>query len=145
MVFRATCKPGCKPVYVIGASISVVCYKSKTLANGENPLLNKISKNGKRKYQSLGISVNQNNCDFAKNKPKPKCPNGEFIQRIILGKITDLQKEILEYSADKKDYTVTNLLGSNRSTIKEKTVGEFYDELLSDCKLLNKIANRLIY
>ena len=39
-------------------SISVVCYKSKTLSNGENPLMLQISKDGKRKYQSLGISIN---------------------------------------------------------------------------------------
>ena len=40
------------------ATISVVCYKSKTLSNGEHPLMLRISKDGKKKYQSLGISVN---------------------------------------------------------------------------------------
>jgi len=34
----------------MNASISVVCYKSKTLSNGENPLMLQISQNGKRKY-----------------------------------------------------------------------------------------------
>lgn len=129
----------------MNASISVVCYKSKTLANGENPLLIQISKNGKRKYQSLGLAVNRNDWDFAKNKPKPKCPNGDFIQKIILDKITDLQKKILEYNADKKDYTVTNLLNGNKSAIKVKTVGEFYDQLITDYKSSNKVGNRLIY
>ena len=38
------------------ATISVVCYKSKTLSNGEHPLMLRISKDGKKKYQSLGIS-----------------------------------------------------------------------------------------
>ena len=37
------------------ATISVVCYKSKTLSNGEHPLMLRISKDGKKKYQSLGI------------------------------------------------------------------------------------------
>lgn len=129
----------------MNASISVVCYKSKTLANGENPLLIQISQNGKRKYQSTGLTVNPNDWDFAKNKPKPKCPNGEFIQKIVLDKITDLQKKILEYNADKKDYTVTNLLSENKSAIKEKTVGEFYDQLITDFELSNKVGNRLIY
>jgi hypothetical protein len=41
----------------MNASISVVCYKSKTLSNGENPLMVQVSKNGKRKYQSLGVSI----------------------------------------------------------------------------------------
>ena len=38
----------------MNACISVVCYKSKTLSNGENPLMLQVSKGGKRKYQSWG-------------------------------------------------------------------------------------------
>ena len=36
------------------ATISVVCYKSKTLSNGEHPLMLRISKDGKKKYQKFG-------------------------------------------------------------------------------------------
>jgi len=36
---------------------NVLCYKSKTLANGENPLVIRICKDEKKKYQSLGISI----------------------------------------------------------------------------------------
>src|SRR5665647_623638 len=79
---------------LMNASISVVCYKSKTLSNGENPLMIQVSKNGKRKYQSLGLSVNHHNWDFTKNKPKPKCPNGELIQKIVLDKVTEFQKQL---------------------------------------------------
>ena len=67
----------------MNASLSVVCYKSKTLSNGENPLMLQVSRNGKRKYQSLGISVSPIHWDFKKNKPKPSCPNVEYIQKII--------------------------------------------------------------
>jgi len=38
----------------MNATISVVCYKSKTLSNGEHPLMLRICKDGKKKYQSLG-------------------------------------------------------------------------------------------
>ena len=59
----------------MNACVSVVCYKSKTLSNGENPLMLQVSKGGKRKYQSLGISINPKYWDFTRNKPKPNCPN----------------------------------------------------------------------
>jgi hypothetical protein len=72
----------------MNASISVVCYKSNTLSNGENPLMIQVSKNNKRKYQSLGLSVNPKYWDFSKNKPEPNCPNGDFIQKIILDEVT---------------------------------------------------------
>lgn len=141
----ASCKPRCKPVYTMNASISVVCYKSKTLSNGENPLMIQVSKNGKRKYQSLGVSINLQYWDFEKNKPKSNCPNGEFLQKILLDKIAEFQKQILQFNADQKDYTPTNLLEVNKSTIKEKTVGEFYKELILSYQLSNKAGNRLIY
>lgn len=38
------------------ATVKVLCYKSKTLANGEHPLMVCVRKDRKRKYQSLGIS-----------------------------------------------------------------------------------------
>ena len=129
----------------MNASISVVCYKSKTLSNGENPLMVQVSKNGKRKYQSLGVSINPKFWDFTKNKPKPNCPDGEFIQKIVLDKITEVQKQILEFNANQKDFTPTNLLDVNKSTIKEKTVSEFYKELILNYAQTNKVGNRLIY
>jgi site-specific recombinase XerD len=129
----------------MNASISVVCYKSKTLSNGENPLMIQISKNGRRKYQSLGISINPKYWDFTKNKPKPNCPDGPYIQKIVLDKVTEFQKQILEFNANQKDYTLTNLLGGNKQIIKEKTVGEFYNELILQYKQTGKAGNRLIY
>ena len=77
------------------ATISVVCYKSKTLSNGEHPLMLRISKDGKKKYQSLGISVNPKFWDFQKNKPKPKCPNLEYLQKILFVFITIEQPKLI--------------------------------------------------
>ena len=38
-------------------TIKVLCYKSKTLSNGEHPLMLCVCKDRKRKFQSLGISI----------------------------------------------------------------------------------------
>ena len=96
----------------MNATISIVCFKSKTLANGEHPLMVRISKNKKKKYKSLGISVLPQHWDFEKNKPKPNCPNKELILKIILEQEIEFQKQILELKSDKKDYTATTLLDS---------------------------------
>ena len=65
------------------ATINVVCYKWKTLANGENPLMLRVCKDGKAKYQSLGISVNSKHWNFKKNElEKPQLfapPRASFI------------------------------------------------------------------
>lgn len=65
------------------AITNVLCYKSKTLRNGKYPLMICVCKDGKRKYISLGISVNPKNWDFEKNKPKRNCPNREQIIKVL--------------------------------------------------------------
>jgi len=64
-----------------------------------------VSIHGKRKYQSLGISVHPDNWDFGKCKPKPSCPISEYIRKIISEKLLEMEKRILEYGAYGKDLT----------------------------------------
>ena len=113
------------------ATISVVCYKSKTLSNGEHPLMLRISKDGKKKYQSLGISVNPKFWDFQKNKPKPKCPNLEYLQKIILDKKLELQKKMLEIKSDQKEYSAATLIEANEKLQVAKNVDCFYKEIIA--------------
>ena len=129
----------------MNATISVVCYKSKTLSNGEHPLMLRICKDGKKKYQSLGISIKANLWDFVKEKPKSNCPNKEFIQKIILDKQTELQQRMLEMNSEQKEYTTTTLLCEESKKFELKTVSDFYQELIEKYKANSKCGNRLIY
>ncbi len=129
----------------MNASFSVVCYKSKTLSNGENPLMLQVTKGGKRKYQSLGISINPKFWDFTRNKPKPNCPNREYIQKIILDKQAELQQRMLEFNSEQKEYTTTTLLCDESKKFELKTVSDYYQELIEQLKADNKCGNRLIY
>ena len=70
----------------MNATVNILCYKSKTLSSGEHPLMIRVCKDGKKKYQSLGISVKPENWDFTKNQPKANCPNREAILRLIIQK-----------------------------------------------------------
>ena len=127
------------------ATINVVCYKWKTLANGENPLMLRVCKDGKAKYQSLGISVNPKHWNFKKNEPKSKCPNFEQIQKIILDKKVEIQKKMLEIRADQKDFTATTLIIKEEKKHLSTTVSGFYKEIIAQCEAENKCGNRLVY
>ena len=129
----------------MNATITVVCYQSKTLKNGEHPLMLRICKDNKKKYQSLGISVNPKHWDFVKNKPKPSCPNKQQIQKIILAKQAELQDRIMEYNVEQKSYTGTTLLNAESNKFQLKTVETFYKELIEEFAVDNKCGNRLIY
>ena len=54
----------------MNAKITVTCYRSKILSNGEAPLMVKITKNGKRSLKTRGISLNPRYWDFEREKPK---------------------------------------------------------------------------
>ena len=58
----------------MATSVKVICYKSKTLSNGEHPIMVRISKDGKKKYVSVGISIKPEFLNFNKNEPKLNCP-----------------------------------------------------------------------
>ena len=129
----------------MNASLSVVCYKSKRLSNGESPLMLQVSKGGKRQYQSLGVSVNPKFWDFSQNKPKSNCPNREYILKLILNKQAELQQRMLELNAEQKEYTTTTLLHDEHRKFELKTVKQFYQELIEQYKANEKCGNRLIY
>lgn len=92
------------------ATVKVLCYKSKTLANGEHPLMVCICKDRKRKYQSLGISIHPTHWDFKKNEPNELCPNRDEIRLLIQQKLYDMQKTILSKRIEGKEFTASSLL-----------------------------------
>ena len=107
------------------ATVNVLCYKSKTLSDGSHPLMLCVTKDGKRKYQSLKVSILPQFWDFIKNKPKRNCPNKEFIQKLINDKIEEYTQQILEFTVEQKDFTVTKLLQSISTITSKRTVYEF--------------------
>ena len=104
-----------------------------------------ICKDRKRKYQSLGISIDPKFWNFQKNEPKANCPNREQIQKIILTKKSELQNKILELHAETKDFTPTTLLNVNENKIDLKSVEDFYLELIKEYTSQGKCGNRLFY
>lgn len=121
-------------------TIKVLCYKSKTLSNGEHPLMVCVCKDGKRKYQSLGISIKAELWDFKANLPKAKCPNRERIILLINEKINEIQKVALDKRIVGKEFTAATLIESTSSkNCPHKTVGEYYLTYIQNLKKEKRI------
>lgn len=120
-------------------TVKVVCYKYKTLSNGESPLMIRVCKNGKKKYQSLGISIKVEQWDFKTNQPKAKCPNRDRIILLINEKISEIQKAALDKKIAGKDFTATTLIESTTNKTTCKTVGEYYLTYIQNLKKENRI------
>lgn len=128
----------------MSTTVNVICFRGKKLSNGESPLMIRICKDRKTKYQSIGISVNIDHWDFKKNRPKIGCPNKDYILKIIIDKEAEYQKKILELRADEKDFTASTLLES-KIKVKIKSVMEFYSELIEELRQANRMGNSKVY
>ena len=128
------------------ATISVICFKSKTLANGEHPLMLRITKDRNRTMKSLGVSVHPSNWDFDRNEPKPKCPDRKYIQQIILKVKSEYQTRLLEKAARDEDYTAETLVKEQtREQIQSETVESFYLRTVEQLKREGAVGNAYAY
>lgn len=127
------------------ATISVICYKSKTLSNGEHPLMLRIAQNGKSKYKSLKISVAAKHWDFDRNVPKPNCPSKDLINKIILKTKLEYQQKVLEKKANEEEFTASSLIHEQKDEIKAMTVEDFYKQLIEELKEKGQIGNSYAY
>ena len=93
----------------------------------------RVTKDRKRKYVSLGISVNPENWDFSKNQPKAECPNREYIELLIADKLKEYSAKIIELKATNQEFTSTTLVEKvcvNR--VNRKTVCDLFREHINN-------------
>lgn len=114
----------------MNTTIDVVCYKYKPLKNNEFPLKLRVTKDRKRKYVNLGISVLSNHWDFIKNRPTNLCPNKEFIEKIIVENILKYKNKIIQLKAYNKDFSAVSLVMGDEAPIANKSVGEVFKEYI---------------
>lgn len=125
-------------------TIKVLCYKSKTLSNGEHPLMLCVCKDKQRKYQSLGISVGARYWNFKENKLKADCPEYARIQLIIDSEIGKIKRKALDNRLEGKEFTATTLLEkSEKPPI--KTVGELYLQFIENLRRENRVRYAGMY
>jgi integrase len=126
--------------------IKIVCYKSKILANGEHPLMLRITQNKKIKYRSIGISCHPDLWDAKKNKPKKDHPNKDLIIAIIKEKELEYSTALLEFKKEKKDFTPeTLILRTEDPQLERRTVFQFFDEIIQRMIISKQVGNANVY
>ena len=114
----------------MATTINVQCYKSKTLKNGEHPLMLCICKDRARKYKSLNLSVKPEYWNFDKNEPKSNCPNREYISLLIAKKKAEYEKEAIKLKAEGRDFTADSLHDKINSPATARTVAELFNQYM---------------
>lgn len=128
-------------------TISIICYKHKVLANGESPLMLRVHKDGKRTMKSLGLSVNPQLWDFKKEEPKPKCPNRDYINQIILKTRLEYERKLLQMQVNEESFTAESFVRDNSAEkqIKAQTVEDFCKTLVADLRASENVGNSYAY
>ncbi len=111
----------------MSCTVNIMFYKSKTLSNGEHPLMICISKESKRKYLTLGVSILPQHWDFEKNKPKRNCPNKDLAQRLINEKVNPYTEYRLELNTINKEFTIANLIDKVNGISSKCSIQQLFD------------------
>ncbi|MDH6305921.1 site-specific recombinase XerD [Parabacteroides sp. PF5-5] len=122
----------------MSTTVNILCYKSKTLANGESPLMIRICKDGKKKYKSIGVSISPKYWDFKKGKLKRNCPNHDSIQSIITERIKQYSTQVIEFQTTQKEFTASSLIECLNKPLRRKTVKTFLENEIQRLKTENR-------
>lgn len=88
-------------------TITPILYISKTLANGEHPIMLRVCYNGKRLYKSIGISCNLS--EWNKDKKRVKGSRASSLNTIIIRELTKANDYVLSLEG-KDDYAASTII-----------------------------------
>lgn len=128
------------------SSIKVLLYTSKSLKNGEHPIMLRIIKDRKSKYISVGASCSTELWDEKKNLPKKKHPLFHELCVLIDTKKVAANKLLLEFANEQTDFSAeevkTVLTGSD---IKKQTVLAFFDTAIETLRRTDRLGTAEIF
>ena len=69
-----------------------------------------VTKDGKRKYEALGLSCHPDQWDFKKCTPKRNHPEKLKIEAIVQKRVSELQTQVLDLKMNEKEFSSESLL-----------------------------------
>ncbi|WP_302605121.1 site-specific integrase [uncultured Alistipes sp.] len=125
----------------MNTTIEAVLYTSKTLSNGQHPIMLRLTKNRKRKYISLHISLTPQYWDAEKCKPRRNCPDKERIEALIQQKTQELQSQVMDFKTNDKEYTLNTLVEKASHKVVRQTVEEYLNDYINRLLAEKRIGN----
>lgn len=111
------------------ATVTALLYTSKTLANGEHPVMIRVCYNGRRKYKSTGLSCPSRLWNAAKQEVRGRHPLSVNMNALIESELTRLKNKVLDYERQGMAYSVQSLLeASGRKPPSRKTLDDLFEE-----------------
>ena len=125
---------------MLTTSVEAICFNYRPKKDNTYPIMLRLTKSGKRKYVSLGVSVKEENWDFNKNIPKRNCPDRDTILSVIEKRTAEYRAQINGFIVENKDYTLETLVQRAESSVRNMTVGNYLDLFISQLAKENRIG-----
>ena len=130
---------------MLTTSVEAICLNYRPKKDNTFPIMLRLTKSGKSKYVSLGISVKEKDWDFKKNQPKKSCPDREAIVKLISDKVSAYNSLIMDLTARQQPFTVSSLILALENKTKVKTVSEMYDYLIDEFRKTDHLGTMSVY
>lgn len=127
------------------ANIGIICFKSKVLANGEHPLMLRISQGKLRYFKSLGISIKASCWNFDKEEPKRNYPNREQLLSIMNQTRQEYVNMMFELKALGKDFTPQSLAEYVERSCNKQNVGDYIQYIIQYMTAEKRLGNAKAY
>lgn len=124
----------------MSASAKVVLYTSKTLSNGEHPIMIRIIKDRKPAYISTGKSSPQKLWDFKNNLPKAKHPLKRELDILLPKKLSEANKTILNFENEEKYFSGEVVRSKLKKTFSRVSVFKYFETEIERLEKANRIG-----
>lgn len=118
--------------------VKVVLFTSKTLKNGEHPIMVRFTKNGKIKYFSTGKSCSKDLWDDAENYPRKKHPEYKELKAHIDKKKHEANKLVLSLETEEKEFTLDQVAKKYKRGSSKLSFFEFTDIVVKNLESVNR-------
>ena len=123
-------------------TITPIIYTSKTLANGEHPIMLRVCYNGKRSYKSIGISCKPS--EWSKDKNRVKGSRAASLNTVIARELTKANDYILSLEG-KEDYSASTIIKYlSKSAPTQITLYSLFEERIHFFKVEKQSHNNAV-
>ncbi|MEZ4939320.1 MAG: site-specific integrase [Saprospiraceae bacterium] len=129
------------------ASSKVVLFTSKTLKNGEHPIMLRLIQNRNIKYINLHASCLPDLWDEENNLPKKQHPHFHQLKVLIRSRLLESEKAILELEQENRPYTLEELC--KRMAIEQKrqqtSVLQYFEAVINRLNLSGRLGYAAVF
>lgn len=126
-------------------TIAAVLFKSKTLSNGDHPIMIRISKAGKRSYVSLSISCKVKDWDDKASLMKKSHPYKDEYDSIISTAKKEYTDKLIAFKQEGKDFTPAVLVTEASKKVQKITLFTYFDQIVKRFESSRQIGNSKVY